>query len=263
MSSHSLERDGPENERTTPGECASCGESELVELTDVPSSICSVCGFSPETGAEVPTPPEQNDEESSEVGTWDEYYSVSNGTEQNIATAFGHLEALADKLHLSVETRLQVADVYAAASRENLTDGRPTSLVVAASLCIGSREAEVPRPSKKVAQACELDSRTVKRTIRTFQRELNRGFLDASASAYLGPLCNEMDLDSGIEQKASELISRYESEEGCSGNHPAGIAGAALYVTADGLVTQRKIAASTGTSKETIRVRVADIRGVE
>ena len=263
MSSNRLERDSPENERTISGECTSCGESALVELSEVPSSICSVCGFACGTGAEAPTFPEQSEESSFEVETWEEYYSVSNGTEQNIATAFDYLEALADKLHLSVEIRLQVADVYAAASREKLTDGRPTPLVVAASLCIGTREAEVPRPSKRVAQTADLDSRTVKRTIRTFQKELNRGFLDASASAYLPHLCDDMDIESSIKQRASDLISRYESQKGCSGNHPAGIAGAAIYVTADDLVTQREIATSAGTSKETIRVRVADIRGVE
>jgi len=262
MSSNKLDRDSPENEKSIPGECISCGEPALIEFSEVPSPICSICGFTSGAGAEVPTPPEQSEETIDEVETWEEYCSISNGTEQNIATAFVHLEELGDKLHLSVEARSQVADVYAAASLENLTDGRSTPVVVAASLCIGSREAKVPRPSEKVAQTAGLDSRTVKRTIRTFQKELNRGFVDASASAYLPYLCNDIDLDSSIEQRASDLISRYESEEGFSGNHPAGIAGAALYVTANDLVTQREIATSAGTSKETIRVRVSDIRGV-
>lgn len=61
-----------------------------------------------------------------------------------------------------------------------------------------------------------------------------------------------------------ELIQEFP-DAGQRGVHPAGVAGAAIYLAADGGVTQRGIAEVAGVTKETIRVRVADFRseGVE
>ena len=67
--------------------------------------------------------------------SWNEFYAITNSTEKQVATAFEQIETVAEDLYLTSELRNQAADVYAGASRENLTDGRLTTLIVGASIC--------------------------------------------------------------------------------------------------------------------------------
>jgi transcription initiation factor TFIIB len=188
---------------------------------------------------------------------------VSNSTEKQVATTIEHIEQLGKQLYLSEKVRLQVAEVYAEAACDNLTDGRPSLLTAAAALCIGTREAENPRPSERVAKAADLESSRLKHTIRKFQEELDRGFCDLSSASYVPFLCKDLEFNEEIIEQASHLIREYEACNRVSGTHPVGIAAAAIYQVSDGDVTQREMATVAGVSKETIRVRLNDLRGLE
>lgn len=247
-----------------PDSCASCKASSFERLDDDLSLICSECGFVVGTEAKIPPPlTEDGSEDTNEADSWSEYYAVTNSTEQQVATAFEYLETLGDDLSLSIETREQVADVYATAALENVTDGRLTLLVVAAAICIGAREAGRPRPSNRVAQAVGIDPGQVKRTIRLFQEELDRGYSGMSPAAYVPFLCEDAGLDQDVERQAIQLAEQFRSETNNKGKHPAGIAGAAIYLASDGTVTQRSIAMVAGVTKETIRVRLEELREVD
>ena len=247
-----------------PQECPECGHISKLELSEIPNSICRDCGYVIGCGVDTPgLENENNDNDSVDTQSWSEFYSITNSTEKQVATAFEEIEAVSDELFLSTGCREQIAEVYAAASAENVTDGRPTSLVVAAAICIGSREIEEPRPSERVASAMELKTSRLKQTIRRFQEELDRGYSDLSAAAYVAYLCNDAGLKSEVETRATQLIEAFETQDEprYSSMHPAGIAGAAIYVSARDEVTQRDVATIAGVSKETIRVRVNDLKG--
>lgn len=251
--SHDVEGDTPEK-------CPACGTSQLEEDIPIPHRVCSECGFVTGTETTVPSSVEEDDgDESVGARSWSEYYSVRNSTEKQVATALERLEQLGDALLLDDETRLQVADVYAGAAEENVTDGRPTRRIVAASICIGTREAGVARPSDRVAKAAGLKPGQIKKTIRTILGELNRGYTAVSPADYVPYLCDDTELSAEIESRAISLVKQFK-EQNQTGNHPAGIAGAAIWAAADGAVTQRQIATSAGVTKETIRVRLSDLR---
>lgn len=246
-----------------PDSCASCGTSAFEEFDGDLSPICSECGFVVGNEAEAPPPSNEDEQDDlTETESWSEYYSVTNSTEQQIATAIEELESLGDGLSLVGETREQAAKVYAAAARENVTDGRRTRLVVAAAVCIGAREERSPRPSDRVAQCAGVASSELKRTIRTLQEELDRGYPGVSAAAYIPFLCAAAGVEEQVEQQAIQVAERFQGTSEHSGNHPAGLAGAAVYFASDGGVTQREIARVAGVTKETIRVRLADLREV-
>jgi transcription initiation factor TFIIIB Brf1 subunit/transcription initiation factor TFIIB len=196
--------------------------------------------------------------------SWSEFYAITNSTEKQVAAAFEQIETVADDLYLTSELRKQAADVYAEASRENLTDGRPTTLVVGASICIGTREVEQPRPTERVASELDIEPDRLKQMIRQFQAELTRGYVELSPTAYVDYLCQEADVAERINSQAEQLIDTVAESEVFSNTavHPVGIAGAAIYMVSSGEITQRRVATLTGVSQETIRQRVSDFQEV-
>jgi transcription initiation factor TFIIB len=244
--------------------CRSCGYSEAERLAEVPNPICTECGFVVGTEIELSSLSREDDSDNSESQIlWKNYHSVTNSTEKQIAVALEDVEQIGDELGLSSELREQAAEVYAKASIETLTDGRSTELVIAAAVCIASREVSSPKTIPIVARAADIDTAKLKRTVRVFQRELNRGFSGLSATEYVSSMSDDAGLKSRGDKTAKSLIKEYEKRERTTGLNPAGIAGAAIYIVSEGNITQREIATLTGLSKETIRIRVAELREVD
>lgn len=265
LSTEVLKKVVSHRETELPQECPECGHISKLELSEIPNSICRNCGYVIGCGVDPPDLEAENENKGSvDTQSWTEFYSITNSTEKQVAVAFEEIEAVGDELFLSTSCREQIAELYAAASAENVTDGRPTSLVVAAAICIGSREIEEPRPSERVATAMDLKTSRLRQTIRRFQEELDRGYSDLSAAAYLPYICSDAELNSEIKTRATQLIEAFETldQSQYSSMHPAGIAGAAVYVSAGDEVTQKDVATASGVSKETIRVRVNDLQGV-
>jgi transcription initiation factor TFIIIB Brf1 subunit/transcription initiation factor TFIIB len=111
-----------------------------------------------------------------------------------------------------------------------------------------------------VAQAADIEVQRVKQMIRTFQEELDRGYIDLSPAAYVPYLCEDADLNDTTTQQASNLINGAKMEDLTPGGHPVGVAAAAVYLVAEEEVSQRGIAAVAGVTKETIRVRLNELR---
>jgi len=230
---------------------------------EVPHQICRSCGYVIGGEAIVGSVEEITDSEQESLEqSWSEFYSVTNSTEQQVATAYEQIESVVNDLCLDSALREQAADVYGSASQVNLTDGRPTTLVVGAAICIGSREIEQPRPTERVAEELNLQPNRLKQMVRQFQSELARGYVELSPTAYVEFPCEEAELSKQIQLEAEQLIeSVTESEEFTyTSVHPAGIAGAAIYIASSGDMTQQRIATLTGVSRETIRQRVADLQ---
>ena len=243
--------------------CPQCESLLKFSAPEVPNQICRSCGYVIGTEATVGSIEEITEKEDVETDqSWSEFYAITNSTEKQVAAAFEQIETVADDLYLTSELRKQAADVYAEASRENLTDGRPTTLVVGASICIGTREVEQPRPTERVASELEIDSDRLKQMIRQFQAELTRGYVELSPTAYVGYLCQEADLAEQIKSQAEQLIDTVAESEVFSNTavHPVGIAGASIYIVSSREITQRRVATLTGVSQETIRQRVTDFQ---
>jgi|APHM01.1.fsa_nt_gi Transcription initiation factor TFIIIB, Brf1 subunit/Transcription initiation factor TFIIB len=243
--------------------CPQCECLLKFSAPEVPNQICRSCGYVIGTEAPVGSIEEITENEDVETDqSWSEFYAITNSTEKQVAAAFEEIESVAEDLYLTPELREQAADVYAEASRENLTDGRPTTLVVGAAICIGTREVEQPRPTERVASKLDIDSDRIKQMIRQFQAELTRGYVELSPTAYVGYLCEEAALPEQIKSQAEQLIDTVTESEVFSNTavHPVGITGAAIYMVSSGELTQRRIATLTGVSQETIRQRVSDFQ---
>ena len=244
-------------------QCPQCQNLLKFSVPEIPDQICRSCGYV--IGTEAPVGSLEDITEEEDVDTdqsWNEFYSITNSTEKQVAAAFEEIESVAEDLYLTPELREQAANVYGEASKENLTDGRLTTLVIGAAICIGTREVEQPRPTERVASKLDIDPGRLKQMIRQFQAELTRGYVELSPTAYVDYLCQEGDLSGQIKSQAEQLIGTVAETEVFSNSavHPVGIAGAAIYIVSSGEITQRRIATITGVSKETIRQRVSDFQ---
>ena len=243
-----------------PSQCPACGSAAFETIPSV-GPVCEECGAVTTTVSEVSslTP---DDERSEEDESWAEHYTVTNSTEQRMAEALDVLETIAERLGLGREAREQTVEVYAEAALSNLPDGRPTELTVAAALVHGTRASGEPRPSGCIAEAAAVEADSLHRVSTFLSRELERPVVFCPPEDYLAYLGEELQLDASTVAEAKQMLSAIDGSV-LAGKDPVGFAGAVLYLTARGEVTQREIARMTGITTETLRVRVRDCRTAE
>lgn len=196
--------------------------------------------------------------------SWSEFYSASNSTEEQIAKAFEQIESVSRSLCLNEELREKAAEIYGAASKAKITDGRPTKLVVGGAICVASRKEDQPRPTKRVAFELNIEPNKLNQMVRQLQAKLDMGYIQVSPTAYIKFPCEKAELPPETKTQAEQIIETAdESEEFTYKSlHPAGIAGAAIYITTSDVMTQQRVATLIGVSDETIRKRVADLQEV-
>lgn len=255
-----------ESKRGAGEECPNCGLTNLERDWEDIDAVCSTCGFVIQSFAhpEENTVPhdgwtEENTEDK-QTCPWDEYYTVTNSTEQQMASAFAALEQIADVLHLSNEVREQSSSLFAKAAKENLVDGRRTKLVVATTLYLAARKAGCPRPLARIAEVIDTESGEVDRLARSLRSELELEYTNCGPRDYLSFLVEELDYDERTEIAARDLIEDAQCAGITNGKSPTGVAGAALYVVGDEEDTQQEVATTAGVTKETIRLRLKEFQ---
>lgn len=274
-----MESEPPQNtraddeSRTSSGpRCPDCNGTDLDKSVETIDAICDACGYvihdfaNPAEFVETNSAdsvghnsPEQQREQGHQM-EWSEVYTVTNNTEQRVASAFEHLEELADTLALTAEVRKRAATLIATGAAENLIDGRRTEAVVAALLHIAAREAGDPRPIALVAKETISDTESLNRLMSSLRRELDLEYPGGFPEEYLPYLCDVLEYGNDIESQARSLIDAAQRAGLTNGKSPTGIASAALYYASEGERSQRDVATTVGVSKETIRVRIKEFR---
>lgn len=241
--------------------CPACGSSRISEVAPSLDPVCDECGAIV-SGRFEPFLPFEADDRIESTPSWSEYYTVTNSTEKRMAESLDVLESIGDRLHLNRNMREQAAKLYAEAALENLVDGRSTEVVVGAVVAHTARAVGEPRPNGCIAEAAGIRPKLLKRIIRLLSRELDLPTSSCPPEQYLPFLIQELQLDFAIEADSRRILESITGDS-IGGKNPVGFAGAALYLAADGLVTQREIANAAGVTEETLRVRLRDCRAAE
>lgn len=253
-------------ESTNSKRCIACGSDDLNTSFADYDVFCESCGLVVRDITDIDPAQTRRlkgtmeEEPDRDVQHWSDYSTVTNSTESRIVRAIEILEEAGDSLHLSAELREETADVYGKAAKEGATDGRATELLVACSIVIASREKDAPRPIVRVARAVGVDEYKLRRIVRAVQQEIKGRPITCPPEDYVDYLGLELTLDDSIQKSAREIIHVASNAGLTTGKSPAGIAGAALYGAAQGLVSQREVAEVAGVSKETIRSRLKELR---
>jgi transcription initiation factor TFIIB len=252
--------------------CPDCNGTDLDESIKTVDAVCDGCGYvihdfaNPgkflkiDSGKGTDHIESEENQEQDRQRDWTEVYTVTNSTEQRMATAYESLERLADALMLSTEVRKRVATVIATAAKENVIDGRPTESVVAALVYITARDAGTPRPLVLVAENIEWETGQFDRLVRSLHCELDLEHQGCHPEKYLPYLCRKLGYSEDIERRARERIEDARRAGLTNGKSPTGCAGAALYFASDGEQSQQTVATAVGVSRETIRLRIKEFR---
>lgn len=252
------------NNRPKQKSCPDCNSIDLDGDVKNVAAVCNACGFvihdfTRNHPAPVETePPDETKTKSSR--TWPEVSTVTNSTEQQIVDALTIAEDIADSLDVPKEARREAATLLNSASKQYLTDGRSTEAIVAATVYIAAKEVGEPRPLSRVAETVESTNTQTSRLTRILQRELTRGTSGADPIEYLPFLNAELEYGPEISARAERFLTQADTSKITNGRSPAGIAGAALYWASNGARTQQQVATAAGVSKETIRIRLQELR---
>lgn len=253
------------DESTTPDSCPACESDNLDGSIEGVSTICVDCGLVVDAFDLVRRPSEWESHEqkgapTSKKENWLDYCSITNSSEEQIAISLGVLDNYASELSLSTDVRLRASELFGEVAKRSLLHGRSTEYVVGAVLYLAARELGEPRPLVIVNELAGAENENVKRLTRLFQVELNLVHPGCQPADYLPFLCENLGYEDSVRAKAEEILSSAHDAELVNGRSPTGLAGAAVYCASSREQTQRVVANAAGVSKETIRVRIAELR---
>jgi len=182
---------------------------------------------------------------------------------RNLSIAMAELDRMTVILSIPGNIKEQAALIYRKALKADLVRGRSIDAFVAASIYAACREAEVPRPIKKISEASTRDHSEVARTYRLLIRELKLRMPVDDPTKFVASIAAKLKLRRETEQKAVEILRKAKVRYGLSGKDPRGLAAAALYMAClskNDRRIQKNVALAAGTTEVTLRNR---LRGLE
>jgi len=178
---------------------------------------------------------------------------------RNLSVAMAELDRMAGNLHIPNNVKEQAALIYRKALKADLIRGRSIDAFVAASIYAACREAEVPRPIKKVSEASTRDHAEVARTYRLIIKELKIRMPIDNPMKFVPSIAAKLKLREDTERKAINILRSAKINQGLTGKDPRGLAAAALYMACienDDKRIQKDIATAAGTTEVTLRNRL-------
>ena len=134
--------------------------------------------------------------------------------------------------------------------------------VIAACIYAACRSYNIPRTLDEISIASEVERKEIGRTYRFIIRKIGIKVTPSSPKDYISRFASTLHLSPKSQNGALDILKIAEISELTSGRGPAGIAAAALYVSAllsDEKKTQREVADVAGITEVTIRNRYKEL----
>ncbi|WP_331234850.1 transcription initiation factor IIB family protein [Natronorarus salvus] len=245
--------------------CPQCGSSDLDGEIELFDSLCETCGYvvhdiSKAVECETPALENKGSDDEEIDQEWSEFVTVENGTQKQVADGLGFLEQIADEIGLSTSERERAAEIYAGALEERITVGRKKTQIIASCVFLATQELGKARPLKFIAGPDSISEDSVIDHVRLIRDGLEIDPVVPRPEDYLTYLGQFLPSDESTLEETEDLLIEVQGSTNISGTNPAAWAGAALYSVSSEGVTQREIAEACGVTKETIRVRLLEIR---
>ena len=246
--------------------CPGCHGTSFDHSLEELNTVCQKCGLVIQDFASTTSAPNQcldldrqlSKDQSQE--SWSDFYTVTNSTERQVATAIKILEKGATALSISDEIRLRASEILGKAMIKNFTDGYLLESAVGAVLYLSASECGKARPVPRLSDCLDAKRSEVNYLIRLFQVELELEYVGRSPEDYLPFLQIELEYSPEVVERAQSVLENARTEGLVNGRNPTGVAGAALYYSGNGEHSQTDIARKGGVSQETIRLRLKEFR---
>ena len=187
---------------------------------------------------------------------------VSTSIERNLRLAMAELRRVSSFLTLPSVVRDEAARVYQFVIQRGLVRGRSMESVIAACIYAACRSYNIPRTLDEIATASDVARKEIGRTYRFIIRKLGIKVKPSSPKDYISRFSSILNLSPRAQNEALKILRKADISELTSGRGPAGIAAAALYVSAlmnDEKKTQREVADVAGITEVTIRNRYKEL----
>jgi transcription initiation factor TFIIB len=187
---------------------------------------------------------------------------VSTSIERNLRLAMAELRRVSSFLELPEVVREEAARVYNFVLQRGLVRGRSMESVIAACIYAACRSYNIPRTLDEISISSEIERKEIGRTYRFIIRKIGIKVKPSSPKDYISRFASTLHLSPKSQNGALEILDKAEISELTSGRGPAGIAAAALYVSAllnDEKKTQREVADVAGITEVTIRNRYKEL----
>jgi transcription initiation factor TFIIB len=192
--------------------------------------------------------------------TWQE--RVSTSMERNLRLAMAELRRVASFLNLPNVVRDEASRIYNFVLQRGLVRGRSMESVIAACIYAACRSYSIPRTLDEIANASDVERKEIGRTYRFIMRKMGIKVKQSSPKDYISRFASILHLSPKTQNQALKILKKADISELTSGRGPAGIAAAALYVSAllnDEKKTQREVADVAGITEVTIRNRYKEL----
>ena len=187
---------------------------------------------------------------------------VSTSIERNLRLAMAELRRVASFLNLPSVVRDESSRVYNFVLQRGLVRGRSMESVIAACIYAACRSYNIPRTLDEISAASDVERKEIGRTYRFIVRKLKIKIKPSSPKDYISRFASILHLSPKTQNNSLKVLKKADVSELTSGRGPAGIAAAALYVSAllnDEKKTQREVADVAGITEVTIRNRYKEL----
>ncbi len=187
---------------------------------------------------------------------------VSTSIERNLRLAMAELRRVASFLSLPTVVRDESSRIYNFVLQRGLVRGRSMESVIASCIYAACRNYDIPRTLDEISNASDVERKEIGRTYRFIIRKLGIKMTPSNPKDYISRFGSILHLSPKTQNNALKILKKAEVSELTSGRGPAGIAAAALYVSAllnNERKTQREVADVAGITEVTIRNRYKEL----
>lgn len=188
--------------------------------------------------------------------------TFKSGADRNIAKAITFIQGISDRLGIPTPITEQGVRIYRKATDADLIRGRSIDAMAAASIYAASRLSGYPRNPDELAQASDVDRRTLLRCHRVLVTKLRLTPTAPNASDFIARIASDLGLPAMVEGHARALLKRADESGITSGRSPTGLAASAIYVASHDQGqprTQKRVSEVSGVTEVTIRNRAREL----
>lgn len=186
---------------------------------------------------------------------WD-HRSKSTSSDRNFRHAFILLETMKTKLAIPDSVVEETAYIYRKAMARKMTRGRSIQSILCASLYAACRATNTPRTLRDIARAANIRKGILALSYRILIKTLDLKFKPYDPAEFVTRVSSSIGASEKTRRGALTILSKAEKMGICTGKHPMGLVGAALYYSSIINMehkTQKQIAKACGITNVTIR----------
>jgi transcription initiation factor TFIIB len=238
------------------------GRSSIVSLAHHDGGLATRIGLkNKDASGHLLTQP--NSSRFGRLRTWDARLYADNPKYRNLQPAFNKLLILKDKLGLSDAAVERTAYIYRKAQENGLVQGRTVSAIVAAIIYWVFKEMEAFRTLGEISEASDVKRKEIAKAFRILVYRLDLRVPAIDPMKNLAKVANKANVSEKTKRQAISIMYSLIKKGITAGKDPSSLAATALYLASKDTgenITQKDLAAASGKSEVTVRMRLKEIR---